>query len=925
MRSNRPHRKVAAVFSGGLFCRELIGRASELAFLLDRVRASGERASAVVVIRGEAGIGKSRLIEEALRAARDEGYRTAIGSTREYANAPYAALEEVLETLGIPAPAVDEGADDAKVRRFNAIAESIAAAADSGGVGLLIGVEDLHWADSGTLDLLRFLSKRLAGRRVTFFVTYRADEIESDSARARSILALERDAQAVVTLSSLPAQQIDRLLAAVIRDGERNVSRDVLAEIRELSDGRPLFAEELLRGVFERLDRNADAVPTVPATIRVAVRERFSALTETDRAILLHAALIGRRFSARFVASFSGHDLAAVYDALRRARDLQLVVEQPGEEADAFAFRHALTREAIYEQMLRAETQFMHAKVAQALATEAAPDVAAIADHLWRAGDAQAAARWSERAADDAYAVFAYMDAARAYERAYRLGAAERRANLAARAGDSWYAVGDLAQAVEWYGRASEAHDAAGEPRLARRLALRKARILFESGRYEAGLRAADELAATAEVEPALRFEAELMVAGLLTVHGRAAEALERLTRAEQLGVQPEPFISARFSATFATALGYVGRYDEARPRFEAAIAEARAIGDPDQLLRTYNNWANLELGYGTLARAQELYARSRAVAAQTKISRIAAWTMQNEALVAVLAGDLAGASDLLARSEAIEHGLNVVHRWSVAISLQVETLRGGCAEGDLDRAFGELDASIDDVQLSSVGILAATIAYRLAAEHRIAEAGDVLARVVPIFKEVEVPYWLLDATSLYGDGPTRSRARELAAEVAGRPRARPAQGFLATIDAREALRRRRRDESLGHAEAAAAAFREAGWTLHEAYALELAGRTAEAIALFRRMGATAEVGRIARVGGLDRKRRRGEATLTGREREVAGLVAAGHPTRRIAERLVISERTVETHIAAIYRKLGVTNRRGLETLIKGIAAPETT
>ncbi len=75
-----------------------------------------------------------------------------------------------------------------------------------------------------------------------------------------------------------------------------------------------------------------------------------------------------------------------------------------------------------------------------------------------------------------------------------------------------------LFRSVEWFGRAAEAHDAAGEPRIARRLALRKARSLFESGRYEAGLRAADELAATENVEPELRFEAEVMVAGLLTV-----------------------------------------------------------------------------------------------------------------------------------------------------------------------------------------------------------------------------------------------------------------------------------------------------------------------------------------------------------------------------------------------------------------------
>jgi DNA-binding CsgD family transcriptional regulator len=308
------------------------------------------------------------------------------------------------------------------------------------------------------------------------------------------------------------------------------------------------------------------------------------------------------------------------------------------------------------------------------------------------------------------------------------------------------------------------------------------------------------------------------------------------------------------------------------------------------------------------------------AVAALTKISRISAWVTLNDAFCAVLLGDLHRAADLLARGAEIEHEVNVVHRWSVALALHLGTLRGHSADGDLERARGELDASIDDVQLASVSVLAGAIAYRLAAEHRIAEAGDVLARVLPIFSEVEIPYWLLDAASLHGDGATRVRARELAMHVASRAGARPAQGVLAMIDAREALRRRRREESLAHAETAAAAFRDAGWTLYEAYALELAGRVPEALALFRRMGATAEVGRITHVGDLDRSRRRGASTLTGREREIAGLVVAGHPTRTIADRLVISERTVETHIAAIYRKLGVASRRGLETLLSGSA-----
>ncbi|HEY0614039.1 MAG TPA: AAA family ATPase, partial [Candidatus Elarobacter sp.] len=462
------------MISSGLFCRELIGRSSELAFVLERIGTT-VRTSSAVVVRGEAGIGKSRLVGEAVAAAQHQGYRIASGSTREYANAPYAAVEEALERLGVSLAGVPpDGGADAKAQRFNAIAESIANAASDSPRGVVLVVEDLHWADVGTLELLRFLAARLAGERVTLIVTYRLDEIESDSARARSIVAFERDADAVDTLDPLPPREIDRLLASVVRDGERTISPEVLAQTRDLSDGRPLFAEELLRGVFERLDRDARAEPSVPTSIRVTVRERFASLGDVDRAVLLHAAVIGRRFSARFLATFAAEDLLAVYSALRRARDLQLVVEDRDEAGDAFAFRHSLTREAIYAELLRAEARLMHGKVARALEAEPACDVAAIADHLWRAGDTEAAARWSERAGDDAYDVYAYADAARAYDRAFGLATeVARAAYLAERTAESWYALGDLTQAIAWFGVAAEKHEAAGTPGLAWRQRLR--------------------------------------------------------------------------------------------------------------------------------------------------------------------------------------------------------------------------------------------------------------------------------------------------------------------------------------------------------------------------------------------------------------------------------------------------------------------
>ncbi len=159
----------------------------------------------------------------------------------------------------------------------------------------------------------------------------------------------------------------------------------------------------------------------------------------------------------------------------------------------------------------------------------------------------------------------------------------------------------------------------------------------------------------------------------------------------------------------------------------------------------------------------------------------------------------------------------------------------------------------------------------------------------------------------------TRS-ARSRRATGRGRP-----SGALAAARAREALRRRRREEAHGEAQLALAAFRAAGWRIDEAFALELAGRTAEAVALFRACGAAGEVRRLTDTAPVPR--RRGEATLTEREREIAVLVAAGRASRSIAEHLVISERTVETHIASVYRKLGVANRAQLAALLGEAAA----
>lgn len=894
----------------GVLCREFLGRGEETAYLVER--ALGNPTGGGVVVRGGAGIGKTRLIDEVSSIMRERGARVGVSRAREYANAPYLAVEEALTELGVPDIAA--GAETDKSQRFAAIASAVREAAAGGPIVAI--VEDLHLADGGSVELLRFLIDRLAGTQACFIGTYRSEEIEADSLRAGMLAALEQEARHVLTLAPLSDAVIDRLVDAVLLDVGRRVPAATRARIRELSDGRPLFAEELLRGVLERLDREGMYEPSVPNSIRASVRERFTALESNDRDILLQAAVVGRRFSATFVGALLGRPPEDLYPSLRRARERQLIVEEDDAQGDAFAFRHALTREAVYSELLRAEARAKHRRVAEELMRSPNIDVAAVAEHAWRGGD-PAAGMWNERSGEAAFAVHAHADALIAFERAFGIStSAQERARLSERVADALYTLGETERAATWYEQTVRLHDEAEQKRRAWTLRLRHARVLVEAGRFGEGMLAAERVAASGiEAEAELRFEAEVMFAGLLATTGRPADALVRLEHAAALGAQPDSALRARFDGALAFAFSLLGRADEARTYFGKALEGARACDDGDLALRTLNNWSNLELGYGRLDAARRLAAEALLAAEKTKNIHHVAVLSINVALGAIIDGDLEDGLRLLARVNAIDHGMSRIEKVAAALDLRARVLTGA-ADGALDRALTFLENALTENDLNSAALLSAAAAYALAARGDGVQAGDVAGRVTAVLDVAVPPYWLLDAASRFGEPLVRDRARDLLAEIARCEGALPARGFLALADARNASRARRRDEAKALAERAAEAFREAGWVIDEAFALEAAGNTAAAVAIFERAGALAEVRRLAAIDTA-RNRRRGEATLTAREREIASLVAAGRPVRAVAEHLVISERTVETHVAAVYRKLGVTSRRELADLLE--------
>ncbi len=899
------------MMSQAFVSRRFIGRSHELAFVRERTTTLS-RSGFAIAVRGEAGLGKSRLLAEIARAAAEIGVRYVSGTTRPYANEPYAAFLDAFRRLGLSAPLLPETSDDARATWFASVAEALRHEVAAHGA-TIVALEDIHWADPATISLVQLCAERLRDAALGIIVTYRTEDLVDDPARASALGALERIAD-VVTINPLAPGQIEHLIRSLLEDHDRSMPAESIAAVRDLADGRPLFAEELARSVLERAQRDDTPMPAVPTSVRSAVRERFAMLAPIEREIVSLAAVVGRSFSARLLQQLTTHDTESVLRALQHARDLQLVVEGGDVDGDRFDFRHALTREAIYTDMLRAQVRRLHARVADELEREALPNVAAIAEHTWRAGDQERALAWNRRAGDEAFAFFSYSQAILAYDRVYQATTDPATRRFAAeRVADAFHALTDLEGAAEWFGRASFASHAVGDETGWLRFALRRARCFASLGRPDDAVREVEKLEIPDGL-PALAFERDTMLGGFLVVHGRAREGLSVLQRAERLQIVPDPTIASRFYGAYAVALALHGRTREARECFVSALACAT---DDDVVLRTLMNRAFIEMNYGTIEQAEAIYGQATALPAMQTHLRHRLAISRHGALIALLAGDLDLAEQRIAEAAAPAHDDANIRYYAAAIRLRIHTLRGNDDTDAADEVRRALQSSLQR-NIYTEAILAGALSLHEIAFARDDEARRVLRETSHVVDGTEAPFWLLRAVATHGDPDLRRVGERRAASLAEGEDAWPARGVHAIFLALEARRRRRRADADAHAADAADAFMRAGWRLPAASALELCGRTAEALAAYQESGARGEVLRLS--SPANPRWRRGEGGLSKREREIAGLLVAGRTARAIADSLVISERTVETHVASIYRKLGCQNRRDL---VAALSHPE--
>ena len=495
-----------------LSSRRLIGREAELQALIEARRDLAKGRGCAVLIGGETGIGKTRLLKEfaaTLTSARAPRYF--VGECLQDAPRPFGPFRSLLTAIIEVAPRLIAASTPLVSRTLAAlvpdaarelgISTSVPATVDKAelftGVlrflesiaakrAIVLTLEDLHWADAATLDLLAYIAPRIASIRLMLIGTYRKDEVRQDHPLFARLARLERESTVRrIELEPLVEQDIRALVRAALGT-KYTLSRDQIRDVVMRSEGNPFFAEEILKNAVERKEKST----SLPTSVRALTLDRLSALDPSDRNVLDFAAVFGLQFDAGTIAMLVEVAPREVLRSLHRLRDANLIIEESAGPSE-FRFRHVLTRQVIYDELLSADTRALHARISAKL--ESLPDshshIDQLAYHSWRAGLRDATLRYSERAGDLALAVSAGTQAAVYFERALEIATeGPARIRLLGKAGEAFIQQSD-------FGRASA-------------LCLAQHTLLIESGDFGAAAfaltRGASEIANSGDVQRAL-------------------------------------------------------------------------------------------------------------------------------------------------------------------------------------------------------------------------------------------------------------------------------------------------------------------------------------------------------------------------------------------------------------------------------------
>ncbi|MCM0640699.1 helix-turn-helix transcriptional regulator [Cellulomonas wangsupingiae] len=947
-----------------------VARAAQVARLTEALDRARTGAPSLVLLGADAGVGKTRLLRHVGQVVAGDGARVVTGHCVDLGEIglPYLPFAEALGVLrsvepdavadvvaarpalarlvGTAADVAAPSASDADERRelFEGVVEVLTACA-SPGQPLLLVLEDLHWADASSRDLLRFVVSRLAAQPLLVVATYRTDDLHRRHPWRPVAAELARHPRSEhLALEPFAGDELREFAAAV---AGRPLPDALVHRLRERAEGNAYFTEELIEA-----GADTDALPWSLADV---LRTRVERLDATTVRLVQLASAAGRRVPEPLLRAAAGADPASpdgtVDAALREAVTQHVLVVEDGR----IAFRHALLAEAVYSDLLPGEVSAAHRAFLVALTTATWPGAAAQrARHALRVPDLPVALTASWQAAEQARRVLAPAEELRHLEAVLRLWDAvpdvaatlpEPRAMVLRLAAGAASRAGESERAVQL---ARAAVSAAADPAARARARTTLARHLLGMEDVDAAL--TEAATALTELGPDPSSERAWALAtyarAALNV-GREDEAAEVAARAAQVAHEAGD-AAAESDALTTTAVAEHLDHERSTRLLTEALARAEQTDDPATELRIRFNLTTNAYYAGDLPRAAEHAAAGRRRAAALGMT----WAPHGvdlrtlDTLIRFVRGDLSSlpadadgapgyaravvaATDLYAataRGDAdVPERAAALEPWWPRDALLALTAGGNAVDAltwqgrtAQARAYADrLDAHMRSLWSPEYlgGIWLTALALAAVADEatvRRAAGDDVTA----LLTEAGARLARVEHTARHGRphggrlGPegrawlARARAEHARAAGDADPELwRAAVAELSYGHRYETARTRwRLAEALLATGDRAAAGAEAGTALAEARAIG-AVPLAEAVAgLLRR----------ARLGGPAEPR--GDV-LTSREAEVLALVAQGLSNRQVGERLFISGKTVSVHVSNLLAKLGASGRTEAVTI----------
>ncbi|MBV8531400.1 MAG: AAA family ATPase [Candidatus Eremiobacteraeota bacterium] len=906
--------------------RRLFGRDAELQLLTDSRRALSGRRGCTVLLGGEAGIGKSRLLREftaGISGGRAPYY--AFGEALEDAPRPFGPFRSALASLVLSSRYAWSNASplvrralaalipDSVASRASTTAERMEKAEIFSGVlqyltavtekrATIVALEDLHWADAATLELLCHLAPRIGRLRLMLIATYRDDAIGPRHRLFGPLARLARESSVQrVALEPLRPREV-RALIDDVTGNSHVLPADAIRDVVERSDGNPFFAEEMLKRAIER-ERTGRSAP-LPISLRALTLERIAMLSSQNRNILDYAAVLGMQFTAATLAAASGQRRNDVERALDHLLALAIVSQEEPTDA-VLHFRHAITRQIIYEELPAGRAREMHTSILTALEAQTPDELDALAYHAWRAGLAERTLTYSELAGDAAVRVRASAQAATYYQRALELVVDDdARERLLQKSGEAWLQQSDFTRAVCAFTEACELLVERGDFDNAARALTRAAGEMANGGQIRKALDALVRFGSMhgKRLGAAAADHVQITLARIATTAAdfdSARRALDAVGKPQELG--------AFSHQVYWLARLFLSEHELDLPGWkDAATALERRNPETYPLMRSQmlHSIASTAIVFGETAPGIRAVDAALAIDREFGFFRPLAYASAVKACLLGVGGRLDEARACIDAALA-ERDLFVV-RLELALGAAPVAL----ALGDSDLAERLLDdeaaALCAESGAASASLFDGMRAVLLFSFGRRREAQQLLEPSIdaPQHSFAVVHFWPLAAR--YADDARLARLLQLCA-FDERPGHRVRRACAAMLRAHVASRA---GNDGAHALTAATLYREIGWPLHEASALELAGDSGGALEIYRACGSIDDVRRMEMA--MPAAPPVARDALSPRERQVATMVARGYTNRAIAEELRVTEKTIEKYVTSIYAKLGFSTRTQL-------------